>query len=272
MPELPEVETVRRGLSPYLTGRTIRGVTIRDARLRWPVPMDLPTQLNGRVVQTLDRRGKYLIATLDSGDRVILHLGMTGRILVLTPDVPLRKHDHVDWTLDSGQIMRFHDPRRFGAMLWWPAKDREHVLLRDMGPEPFTDVFNGDYLFRLSRGRSAPVKTFIMDGHVVVGAGNIYATEALFRAGVRPGRAAGRVTRAEYARLADAVREVLAAAIEQGGTTLRDFAGANGESGYFQQDLFVYGRDGSPCRHCGQDIRRVVIGQRSSFFCAQCQK
>ncbi|MGB0219847.1 MAG: bifunctional DNA-formamidopyrimidine glycosylase/DNA-(apurinic or apyrimidinic site) lyase [Sinimarinibacterium flocculans] len=272
MPELPEVETVRRGLTPYLQHRRIAAATVREPRLRWPILAELPAKLAGRRVERIDRRGKYLIVVLDSGDRVILHLGMSGRILVLEPSVPLRKHDHVDWTLDSGRIMRFHDPRRFGAMLWWPAAETEHLLLRGMGPEPFSDAFDGDYLFRLSRGRSAAVKSFVMDGRIVVGAGNIYATEALFRAGIRPTRAAGKLTRADCTRLAAHIREVLAEAVELGGTTLRDFAGADGASGYFQQALSVYGRDGEPCRVCASPIRRIVIGQRSSFYCTRCQR
>lgn len=272
MPELPEVETVRRGLTPYLQHRRIDAAAVREPRLRWPIRPDLPTKLAGRRVEHIDRRGKYLIVALDSGDRVILHLGMSGRILVLDPDTPLRKHDHVDWHLDSGRLIRFHDPRRFGAMLWWPADEDEHTLLRGMGPEPFSDAFDGDYLFRASRGRSAAVKSFVMDGRIVVGAGNIYATEALFRAGIRPTRAAGRLTRADCVRLADHVREVLAEAVERGGTTLRDFAGADGEAGYFQQELSAYGRDGEPCRICAAPIRRIVIGQRASYYCARCQR
>lgn len=272
MPELPEVETVRRGLDPYLRGQIVRAVHVREPRLRWPVPRELPARLSGRRVDKLERRGKYLIVHFDSGDRVLLHLGMSGRILVLDADTPLRKHDHVDWELDSGRVMRFHDPRRFGAMLLWPRGEDSHLLLAGMGPEPFSPEFNGAYLYAAARGRSAPVKTFVMDGRIVVGAGNIYAAEALFRAGIRPGRAAGRLSRADCERLAGHIREVLAEAVELGGTTLRDFAGARGESGYFQQELFVYGRDGEACRRCGNTIRRVVIGQRSSFYCPSCQK
>ncbi|MES0874984.1 bifunctional DNA-formamidopyrimidine glycosylase/DNA-(apurinic or apyrimidinic site) lyase [Sinimarinibacterium thermocellulolyticum] len=272
MPELPEVETVRRGLTPYLQHRRIDAAVVREPRLRWPIPPELPTKLASRRVEYIDRRGKYLIVVLDSGDRVILHLGMSGRLFVLDPDAPVRKHDHVDWQLDSGRIVRFHDPRRFGAMLWWPATETEHVLLRDMGPEPFSDDFDGAYLFRASRGRSAAVKSFVMDGRIVVGAGNIYATEALFRAGIRPTRAAGRLTRAECTRLAAQIREVLAEAVRLGGTTLRDFAGADGASGYFQQALAVYGRNGETCHVCATPIRRIVIGQRSSFYCPRCQR
>lgn len=272
MPELPEVETVRRGLLPHLQGRRIRSVTVRDARLRWPVPADLAKRLRDRTVAAIDRRGKYLIVTLDSADRVIVHLGMSGRVLVVAADTPLRKHDHVDWLLDTGQIVRYHDPRRFGAMLLWAKGETGHVLLDNMGPEPFSDAFDGTHLFRLSRGKTVAVKNFVMDGHVVVGAGNIYATEALFRSGIRPTRAAQRLSRADCDRLAASIREVLAEAVTQGGTTLKDFAGADGESGYFQQKLFAYGRDGEPCLDCGTTIRRLVIGQRASFYCAYCQK
>jgi formamidopyrimidine-DNA glycosylase len=272
MPELPEVETVRRGIEPHVVGRRITGVQVREPRLRWPVPPDLAQRLSGRRIESAARRAKYLVLTLDSGDRLLIHLGMSGRLWVLDPAQPLLKHDHLDLLLDSGRLLRFHDPRRFGAVLLWNAGDPEHELLRDLGPEPFDAAFDGDYLFALSRGRSAAVKNFVMDGRVVVGAGNIYAAEALFRAGIRPGRAAGRVTRAEYAELAARIREVLSAAIVQGGTTLRDFAGANGESGYFQQDLYVYGRQGQACRTCGEAIRSKRIGQRSSFFCARCQR
>jgi formamidopyrimidine-DNA glycosylase len=272
MPELPEVETVRRGLLPHLSGQRIRSVTVRDARLRWPVPADLARRLRGRTVTAIDRRGKYLIITLDSADRVIVHLGMSGRVLVLPADAPLRKHDHVDWLLDSGMVVRYHDPRRFGAMLLWPANEAGHVLLDDMGPEPFSDAFNGEHLFRRSRGKTVAVKNFVMDGHIVVGAGNIYATEALFRSGIRPTRAAQRLTRADCDRLAATIRAVLSEAVIQGGTTLRDFAGADGESGYFQQKLYAYGRDGEPCLNCSTTIRRLVIGQRASFYCTRCQK
>ncbi|HEY1077173.1 MAG TPA: bifunctional DNA-formamidopyrimidine glycosylase/DNA-(apurinic or apyrimidinic site) lyase [Fontimonas sp.] len=272
MPELPEVETVRRGLLPHLSGKRIRDVTVRDARLRWPVPANLRAKLRGRTVTAIDRRGKYLIVTLDSADRVIVHLGMSGRVLVVAADAPLRKHDHVDWLLDSGWVMRYHDPRRFGAMLLWPAGETAHVLLDGMGPEPFTDAFNGDYLFERSRGKRVAVKNFVMDGQIVVGAGNIYATEALFRSGIRPTRAAQRLTRAECATLAANIREVLADAIVQGGTTLKDFAGADGESGYFQQKLYAYGRDGEPCLRCETPIKRLVIGQRASFYCSRCQR
>ncbi|HEY9547264.1 MAG TPA: bifunctional DNA-formamidopyrimidine glycosylase/DNA-(apurinic or apyrimidinic site) lyase [Solimonas sp.] len=271
MPELPEVETVRRGLEPHLRGRRIRQVAVRDARLRWPVPDDLARKAEGRRIESIARRGKYLIVTLDSDDRMIWHLGMSGRMFVLDAAHPLVKHDHVDFVLDSGKLVRFHDPRRFGAVLWWPADEDAHPLLATMGPEPFDPAFNGDYLFRKSRGRVVAVKNFIMDGHIVVGAGNIYAAESLFRAGIRPTRRTGKLTRADCARLADRIREVLAEAVERGGTTLRDFFGADGASGYFQQELFVYGRGGEACRVCGGEIRALVLGARASCYCPRCQ-
>lgn len=272
VPELPEVETVRRGLEPHWVGRRIARVVVREPRLRWPVPATLARRSAGRRVERLDRRGKYLIATLDSGDRLILHLGMSGRLFVLDAAHPLKKHDHVDFLLDSGHLIRFHDPRRFGALLWWARDEASHPLLAGMGPEPFDPAFDGEHLFRKSRGRSAPVKPFVMDGRIVVGAGNIYAAEALFRAGIRPTRAAGKLSRADCERLAQAIRCVLAEAVEQGGTTLRDFFGADGASGYFQQRLNVYGRDGEPCAVCGTTIRHLVLGQRASCYCPGCQR
>jgi formamidopyrimidine-DNA glycosylase len=272
VPELPEVETVRRGIDPYVVGRSIERVVVRDARLRWPVSPSLPRKLKGRRIASTSRRGKYLLLHLDNGDRVLVHLGMTGNFLLLRRGHPVIKHDHVDLELSDGQLLRFHDPRRFGAVLLWPAKDQQHKLLEGMGPEPFSDEFDGDYLFEQSRGRSAAVKSFVMDGRIVVGAGNIYATEALFRAGLRPSRAAGKLTRAQCERLAAEIRAVLGEAIVKGGTTLRDFAAADGAPGYFEQELRVYDRAGSPCGVCGSKILRMVIGQRSSFYCPRCQR
>lgn len=271
MPELPEVETVRRGVEPYVLGRHIREVVVRDTRLRWPIPQDFADYARGRRIAAVQRRGKYLIFDF-GGDRMLIHLGMSGRLRVLPNPVAVRKHDHVDFELDDGVLLRFNDPRRFGAVLPWPAAAAEHALLAELGPEPFSPEFNGDYLFQASRGRRVAVKNFVMDGHIVVGAGNIYAAEALFLAGIRPTRAAARVTRAQYARLAETIRQVLAAAIERGGTTLRDFAGAQGESGYFQQELMVYGRDGAACRVCSTPICCVVLGGRSSYYCPHCQR
>jgi formamidopyrimidine-DNA glycosylase len=271
MPELPEVETVRRGLEPHVVGRTIQSVTVRDSRLRWPIPGEFADYLKGKKIRGVARRGKYLIFDL-GGDRMIVHLGMTGRLLLLDPQVPLKKHDHVDLLLSGKLLLRFHDPRRFGAVLPWPAAEMQHVLLAEMGPEPLSDEFSGAHLFERSRGRSAAVKLFIMDGRIVVGVGNIYASEALFYAGIRPKTAAGKVTRAQYDRLAAAIVKVLNYAIEQGGTTLRDFRGTDGSNGYFQLKLMVYDREGEPCRVCKTPIKKLVLGQRSTYYCPTCQK
>ena len=270
MPELPEVETIRRGVEPHVIGRRIDSAVVRDARLRWPVPPDFAGFVRGKAIVAVQRRGKYLIFNL-GGDRLIVHLGMTGRLFLLEPDEPLKRHDHVDLLLSGPLLLRFHDPRRFGAVLPWPQAEASHILLAGMGPEPFAPEFNASYLYKLSRGRSAAVKNFIMDGTVVVGVGNIYASEALFHAGIRPATLAGRVTRPRYERLVASILQVLESAIRQGGTTLRDFRGSDGASGYFQQELMVYGREGDPCRTCGAKIRRLVIGQRSSFYCPSCQ-
>jgi len=272
MPELPEVETVRRGVAPHVEGRRITAVTVREPRLRWRVPDDLGQQLAGRTITGVARRGKYLLFGLDSGDRLIIHLGMTGQLRVLDPEVPLVTHDHVDIVLDDGRLLRFRDARRFGAVLHWPRSLDLHPLLANMGPEPFSDDFDGAYLHRRAQGRSLAVKPYIMDGHTVVGVGNIYAAESLFAAGIRPDRAAGKVSRPAYGRLVDAIRRVLGEAIEAGGTTLRDFRTAEGAPGYFQQKLFVYGRDGQPCLACGTLVRRAVEGQRSTFWCVRCQR
>jgi len=270
VPELPEVETIRRGLQPHVAGRIITTVTVREPRLRWPVPADLAQRLTGQRIAAVQRRGKYLLFDLERL-RLLVHLGMSGRLWVLSADVAPVKHDHLDLQLDDGRLLRFHDPRRFGAVLPVDGGGLDHPLLAGMGPEPDAPAFNADYLYRLSRGRSLAVKNLLMDGRVVVGVGNIYASESLFRAGIRPATAAGRVSRPRYARLVAAVHETLARAIHQGGTTLRDFAGAHGEAGYFQQELMAYGRDGQPCRVCGDVIRRQLIGQRSSFYCPTCQ-
>lgn len=271
MPELPEVETTRRGIAPHVVGRRIERVVVREPRLRWPVPATLADQVAGRVIVSTGRRGKYLILNLDNEDRLILHLGMSGCLKVLAAGEPATRHDHVDFELGA-TLLRFHDPRRFGAILPWPAGSAPHPLLAHLGPEPFSAAFGGDYLYQRSRGRRVAVKLFLMDGHVVVGAGNIYAAESLFRAGLRPTRPAGRISRAGYARLAEKLREVLREALEQGGTTLRDFRGADGAPGYFQQDLSVYGREGRPCRVCAAPIRSARLGQRSSFWCPRCQR
>ncbi len=271
MPELPEVETTRRGILPHVAGQTVAAVAVRESRLRWPVPADLGSCLSGCVVSTVERRAKYLLFRTAAGS-LMLHLGMSGSLRVLPPPVPVpARHDHVDILLGNGTCLRYNDPRRFGSLHWLPAAAPPHPLLASLGPEPLDPAFSGDLLFRLSRGRRSTVKSFVMDGRIVVGVGNIYASEALFLAGINPARAAGRVGLARYRRLAQAIRQVLEAAITAGGTTLRDFVGVGGEAGYFRQQLRVYGRTNLPCRICGTPIRQRVIGQRSTFHCPTCQ-
>lgn len=271
MPELPEVETTRRGIAPALAGRRFAGALVREPRLRWPVPADLSEQLAGQPIQAVERRAKYLLIRLPPGG-LILHLGMSGRLRVLPAATPLLKHDHLDLLLDDGQILRLNDPRRFGAVLWQPGEALAHPLLAGLGPEPLDPAFDGAWLHRRSRGLTCASKIFLMNQKVVVGVGNIYASEALFRAGIDPRRAAGRVSLARYQQLASAVREVLAAAISRGGTTLRDYVGADGAPGYFKLALDVYERAGRPCPRCTAPIRRAVIGQRASYFCPRCQR
>ncbi|HET7300934.1 MAG TPA: bifunctional DNA-formamidopyrimidine glycosylase/DNA-(apurinic or apyrimidinic site) lyase [Oleiagrimonas sp.] len=270
MPELPEVETTRRGIAPYLEGRCIERVTLRRRDLRWSIPEAIGKTLPGQRIDTIARRAKYLLLNTDAGS-ALLHLGMSGSLRILMTGTPAGKHDHYDLRLDSGNILRFNDPRRFGCLLWQPPGET-HPLLTGLGPEPLSADFDGDHLWRLSRGRSASVKTFLMDQSVVVGVGNIYASEALFAAGIHPARPAGRVSRERYRLLATAVQDILAYAIERGGTTLRDFIRPDGAPGYFEQELMVYGRTGEPCRRCGAPIRARVLGQRNTFFCVRCQR
>ena len=270
MPELPEVETTRRGLLPHVAGRHVEHVRLRRPDLRWPIPREIEELLPGQRIDAIRRRAKYLLFDTDAGS-ALLHLGMSGSLRVLPEDTPVRAHDHVDITLDSGRVLRFNDPRRFGCLLW-QAPGEVHPLLAGLGPEPLSDDFEGDLLFDLSRGRSAPVKTFLMDQAVVVGVGNIYAAEALFRAGISPLRAAGKVSRDRYGALATAVKEILAYAITRGGTTLRDFISPDGAPGYFEQELSAYGRGGAPCRRCGRPLKQAMIGQRASVWCGHCQR
>ncbi|MCW8125483.1 bifunctional DNA-formamidopyrimidine glycosylase/DNA-(apurinic or apyrimidinic site) lyase [Microbulbifer halophilus] len=271
MPELPEVETTRRGLGPHLEGHIVRSATVRQRRLRWPIDRGFEKRIAGAEILRLERRAKYLLVHTDRGC-AIWHLGMSGSLRLVEADCPPEKHDHVDWTLDSGLILRYRDPRRFGALLWTGGDPVAHDLLSHLGPEPLSDDFHGDYLFQRSRGRRQSVKTFVMDGRIVVGVGNIYASESLFLAGIRPQTPAGRISRARYWRLADAIKRVLARAIDDGGTTLRDFIGGDGKPGYFAQQLNVYGRAGDPCPKCGASVREAVLGQRSTFFCNRCQR
>ena len=271
MPELPEVETTRRSVAPRVVGRRIAKLIVYDPRLRWPVPGDLPKRLEGRTVDALTRRSKYLLFRVGRGS-LLVHLGMTGSLRVHTRETDRRLHDHVDIVFGDGSLLRYHDPRRFGAMLWAPDPALSHPLLRDLGPEPFDPAFDADYFWRMTRSRTAAIKLALMDSHLVVGVGNIYANEALFRAGIRPTTRAHKISRPRLARLVHEVRTVLAEAIAKGGSTLRDYVDAEGEPGYFQLDYFVYGREGEPCRTCGTPIRNHRLGARASFYCPQCQR
>ncbi|MFK7863469.1 MAG: bifunctional DNA-formamidopyrimidine glycosylase/DNA-(apurinic or apyrimidinic site) lyase [Pseudohongiellaceae bacterium] len=271
MPELPEVETTRRGIEPHIKGFTVTEVIVRQPKLRWAVPSDLQNHLPGYQFQKVLRRGKYLLLETLAGT-VLIHLGMSGSLRILkTPTAP-RKHDHVDFVLNSGDILRYTDPRRFGCILWEESDPAQHPLLAKLGPEPLTDEFDADYLYTLSRKRKAPIKTFVMDSAVVVGVGNIYANEALFMAGISPKRAAGAVSKARYQELVIAIKAVLGKAIKVGGTTLRDFTGGNGDPGYFKQSLQVYGRGGLPCGNCQTPLTEIRLGQRTTVYCRNCQK
>ena len=271
MPELPEVETTRRGIEPHLNGQVVRQLVVRQPRLRWPIPDDLGSLIQNRPVESVVRRAKYLLIGFANGT-VILHLGMSGSLRIIDADEPAMVHDHVDFVLANGRALRYTDPRRFGCVLWQDADADTHGLLASLGPEPLSDEFTGDTLYRRSRGRKAPVKTFIMDNKVVVGVGNIYANEALFRARINPKIAAGRIGLSRYKRLVLAVKEILAGAIEAGGSSLRDFVNSDGKPGYFQQQYWVYGRTGQPCRQCGATIVQIKQAQRSSFYCSKCQR
>lgn len=271
MPELPEVETTRRGLVPHLVGRRIAGITVRNPNLRWPVPRNLATRLRDARVEAIRRRGKYLLLDFDHG-HLLVHLGMSGRLTVAAAGTPPRKHDHVDIELEGGRLLRFTDPRRFGTMLWLDSPAEKHPLLRALGLEPLEPGFTGEALHRKARGRRVSVKQFLMNGGIVTGVGNIYASEALFHAGIHPERAAGRISTRRWERLATAVRTTLEQALDAGGSTLRDFASAEGRPGYFQQRHAVYGREGKPCRACRTTIRSLRQGQRATFYCPKCQR
>ncbi len=271
MPELPEVETTRRGLKPHALGRRILALEVREPRLRWPVPRRLGSRVAGQRIVRIGRRGKYLLLHLECGT-LLLHLGMSGNLRVVPQATPRVKHDHYDLRLDSGRALRFNDPRRFGSLLYTRADPSTHPLLADLAPEPFASAFNADYLWRVTRGRRLPVKSLLMNSRLVVGVGNIYASEALFRARLRPGRQARSLSRPEAARLVRSVRAVLAQAIRSGGTTLRDYLGADGAPGYFRQRLYVYERRGKPCRRCGTPVRALTQGQRSTYYCPSCQR
>ena len=271
MPELPEVETTCRGIAPHITQQIVTNVIIREHRLRWPVPRTLRHTLKNNKVTTVSRRGKYILVHFEQGT-LILHLGMSGRLHIVDAKTPAIKHDHVDIVFNNGQCLRLHDPRRFGSIHWTNDTPDKHKLLSRLGIEPLDKTFNGDYLWQKSRKRKIAVKQFIMDSHIVVGVGNIYASESLFIAGIHPQRSAGNISQARYAKLSNAIKKVLAAAIKQGGTTLRDFTRADGKPGYFRQKLNVYDRQGEPCVHCGKPVKQIVQGQRASYYCAHCQR
>jgi|SRR5690554_416446 len=274
MPELPEVETTRRGILPHTQGRKVTALSVRNGRLRWPVPEDLAARLQGQTLLDVTRRGKYLLLEFAQGASVqgtlLIHLGMSGSLRIVPTGTEPGLHDHVDISFGK-QTLRYHDPRRFGCLLWQSDAAEEHPLLAHLGPEPLSEEFNDDYLFRRSRGRRQAVKPFIMDSKLVVGVGNIYANEALFLSGIKPIRKAGSLTRAQCQQLVAHIRLVLQQAIEQGGTTLRDFVGGDGKPGYFQQQLQVYGRAGEACPSCLKPLKEVRLGQRSTVYCTRCQ-
>lgn len=272
MPELPEVETTRRGIAPHIVGCKVKQLIIRNHSLRWPIPKELPGRIKNAELLSLTRRGKYLLFEFKDG-YVLWHLGMSGSLRVLPKGhtSAIQTHEHVDLCMSNGAILRFNDPRRFGAVLWADNPVYEHDLLSHLGPEPLSDAFSDHYLYEKTRKRKQPIKTFIMDSKVVVGVGNIYANEALFNAGIRPTKAAGKITKAQTQQLTQDIKKVLARAIEQGGTTLKDFIGGDGKPGYFAQQLNVYGRGGEPCVTCSKPLKEVRMGNRTTVYCTQCQ-
>lgn len=270
MPELPEVETTRRGLLPLLA-QTVSQVVIRNPSLRWPIPVHLPETLHNQRLLELSRRGKYILARFEAGS-LLLHLGMSGRISLLAKDETPAKHDHFDILFADGHILRLRDPRRFGAVLWAGKEPEKHVLLSVLGPEPLDEGFQGAWLYQQLRNKTAPIKNIIMDSHLVVGVGNIYASESLFRAGIHPRTEANKVSKSRCEKLVNEIKATLNDALQAGGSSLRDFFGADGNPGYFQQEYFVYGRTGQPCRICGAPIKTVRLGQRSTFYCPNCQR
>jgi formamidopyrimidine-DNA glycosylase len=270
VPELPEVETTRRGIEPHVVGRRIHRVMIHDRRLRWPVDLTLAAALAGSAIHRAGRRAKYLLLETDAGT-LILHLGMSGSLRVLPVTAPRLAHDHVDIELDSGQTLRFNDPRRFGSLMLTTENPALHPLLKSLAPEPLEDGFDTEYLWKVTRRRSVAIKQLVMNARLVVGVGNIYASEALFRARIRPRRQARSLTRAECARLVRAIKATLAMAVKVGGTTLRDYVGADGNPGYFSQKLYVYERAGKPCRVCRKPVKQFTQGGRSTYWCPSCQ-
>lgn len=271
MPELPEVETSRRGIEPHILKQTIKQIVVRESRLRWPVPNTLPELLKGIKILAVERRAKYILLRFSNGT-VILHLGMSGSLRICQPETEVRKHDHIDFVLRNGHCLRLHDPRRFGCVLWTDQPIDQHKLISKLGPEPLHDDFDTAYLYQHSRNRNCSIKSFIMNSHVVVGVGNIYASESLFLAGIHPGRKAGAISRPRYQKLVNAIKQVLSESIKQGGTTLRDFLNEDGKPGYFAQKLFVYGKNGTPCQTCGNTIKQITQQKRASYYCSTCQR
>ena len=276
MPELPEVETSRRGIEPHILHRKITAVSIRDHRLRWPIPRQLPSRVEGRTIAEVNRRAKYIDlvvndATTQAG-HVIIHLGMSGSLRICELNTPAEKHDHIDIIFDNGKLLRLRDPRRFGCVLWHEGELDQHKLITKLGPEPLHGSFDTDYPYRSTRGRRCSIKSHIMNSHIVVGVGNIYACESLFHAGINPKREAGRISRARLERLVTAIKDTLAEAIKRGGTTLRDFTAEDGKPGYFAQQLNVYGRAGEACPACGNRVKQITQQNRSTFYCPQCQR
>ncbi len=270
MPELPEVEITRQGLLP-LVKQVVKNIVIRNASMRWPIPGHLPQTLKNKKLLGLKRRAKYILAEFENGT-LLLHLGMSGSISLLDRYYPAEKHDHFDIEFHDKQVLRLRDPRRFGAVLWAGDNPEAHALLRALGPEPLDEAFNGNYLHQNIRTRTAAIKTTIMNGHLVVGVGNIYANESLFRAGINPQLAANQVSLAKCKQLVTEIKATLADALSAGGSSLRDFVGVDGKPGYFQQEYFVYGRTNEPCKVCGTSIQTIRLGQRSTFYCRTCQK
>lgn len=271
MPELPEVETTRRGIEPHLLDHQVTAVDIRQPKMRWPIPDEIKTALPGQKVMSVERRGKYLLVRFEPGT-LLLHLGMSGSLRITPPETELRKHDHFVLKLDSDKELRLHDPRRFGAVLWTDEEPTKHPLINVLGPEPLSEEFSADYLYESCQQRKCSIKQHIMNSHVVVGVGNIYASESLFLAGINPKRPAGKISKKRITNLHDAIQQVLKAAIRQGGTTLKDFVREDGKPGYFKQSLNVYDRAGKPCPNCQKPVKQIVLGQRSTFYCSSCQR
>ncbi len=272
MPELPEVEITCRGISPHIKGKIITSFLVRQKQLRWTIPDNFKEKLVGAEITDISRRAKYILLDTNQSETIIIHLGMSGSLRILKAKEQAGKHDHVDFIFNDNTLLRYNDPRRFGAILYTSEPVFQHKLINHLGPEPFSNQFTGEYLYQLSKNKNTPIKTFIMDGHNVVGVGNIYASESLFMAGIRPTRQAGRISLKRYQKLAECIKKVLQQAINQGGTTLRDFVNEQGKPGYFQQSLSVYGKSGECCIHCSMPIKQIKIAQRASYFCPVCQK